>query len=60
MLDVGRLEENALNDVAVQNLIVNMRNLLNNEEFSDVKLVRRGEAGNACLLAGLRKVAFWG
>jgi hypothetical protein len=39
VLDVGRLEENALNDVAVQNLIVNMRNLLNNEEFSDVKLV---------------------
>merc|ERR1712093_497929 len=39
VLDVGRLEENALNDVAVQNLIVNMRNLLNSDEFSDIKLV---------------------
>merc|ERR1711964_66314 len=39
ILDVGRLEENAPNDAAVQALIVNMKRLLNSEEFADVKLI---------------------
>lgn len=42
VLDVGRLEENALSDVAVQSLIHNMRSLLNDPEFSDVQLVVDG------------------
>lgn len=39
LLDVGRLEENALNDVAVRMLIDNMRRLLNNPDFSDVTFI---------------------
>ena len=43
MLDVGRLEENALNDVAIGNVINNMRRLLNNPEFSDVTFLVEGK-----------------
>lgn len=39
ILDVGRLEESALNDVAVHSLIENMRKLLNNPDFSDITFV---------------------
>lgn len=39
ILDVGRLEESALNDVAVHSLIENMKKLLNNSDFSDITFV---------------------
>mmetsp|Transcript_5359 Transcript_5359/g.16717 ORF Transcript_5359/g.16717 Transcript_5359/m.16717 type:complete len:526 (-) Transcript_5359:145-1722(-) len=39
ILDVGRLEESALNDVAVHTLIENMRRLLNSPDFSDITFV---------------------
>jgi len=38
VLDVGRLEESALSDVAVHRLIENMRKLLNSQDFSDITL----------------------
>jgi len=43
MLDVGRLEENALNDVAVHTLIENIGRLLNNPEFSDITFTIQGK-----------------
>jgi len=43
MLDVGRLEENALNDVAIGNMINNMRRLLINPEFSDITFIVEGK-----------------
>merc|ERR1719159_1840769 len=43
VLDVGRLEESALNDVAVSTLIENMRNLLNSPDFSDITFVVEGK-----------------
>jgi len=43
VLDVGRLEESALNDVAVHTLIENMRRLLNNSDFSDITFVVEGK-----------------
>merc|ERR1712007_238976 len=43
VLDVGRLEENALNDVAVHTLIENMRRLLNNPDFSDITFIVQGQ-----------------
>lgn len=39
ILDVGRLEESALNDVAVHRLIENMRRLVNNPDFSDITFI---------------------
>ncbi|CAK0875638.1 unnamed protein product [Prorocentrum cordatum] len=43
VLDVGRLEESALNDVAVHTLIENMRRLLNSPDFSDITFVVEGK-----------------
>merc|ERR1712070_785580 len=43
VLDVGRLEESALNDVAVHTLIENMRRLLNAPDFSDITFVVEGK-----------------
>lgn len=43
VLDVGRLEESALNDVAVHTLIQNMRKLLNDPDFSDITFVVAGQ-----------------
>mmetsp|Transcript_88738 Transcript_88738/g.185549 ORF Transcript_88738/g.185549 Transcript_88738/m.185549 type:complete len:522 (-) Transcript_88738:66-1631(-) len=43
ILDVGRLEESALNDVAVHRLIENMRKLLNSPDFSDIAFVVQGQ-----------------
>mmetsp|Transcript_74769 Transcript_74769/g.139590 ORF Transcript_74769/g.139590 Transcript_74769/m.139590 type:complete len:512 (+) Transcript_74769:72-1607(+) len=43
ILDVGRLEENAMNDVAVHTLIENMRRLLNNPDFSDITFIVQGQ-----------------
>jgi len=43
VLDVGRLEESALNDVAVHTLIENMRRLLNSPDFSDITFVVQGQ-----------------
>jgi len=43
ILDVGRLEESALNDVAVHMLIQNMRRLLNSPDFSDITFVVQGQ-----------------
>ncbi|CEL93311.1 unnamed protein product [Vitrella brassicaformis CCMP3155] len=54
VLDIGRLEEDALNDVAVRNLIDNMRKLVNNSEFSDITIVvenREIHAHKAILVA---------
>jgi len=43
VLDVGRLEESALNDVAVHTLIENMRRLLNDPDFSDITFIVQGQ-----------------
>jgi hypothetical protein len=43
VLDVGRLEESALNDVATHILIGNMRRLLNSPDFSDITFVVQGQ-----------------
>merc|ERR1711879_818128 len=43
VLDVGRLEESALNDVAVHTLIENMRRLLNSPDFSDITFLVEGK-----------------
>lgn len=43
VLDVGRLEESALNDVAVHTLIENMGRLLKSGEFSDITFVVEGK-----------------
>jgi len=39
ILDVGRLEESALNEVAVHSLLENMRRLLDAPDFSDITFV---------------------
>ena len=36
ILDIGKLEENEINNQAVTNLIVNMRTIINNPTFADV------------------------
>ena len=36
ILDIGKLEENEINNEAVSNLITNMRKIINNPTFSDV------------------------
>jgi len=43
ILDVGRLEESALNDVAVHLLIENMKKLLNSPDFSDITFLVQGQ-----------------
>eukprot|EP00928_Gymnodinium_smaydae_P078349 TRINITY_DN6222_c0_g1_i1.p1 TRINITY_DN6222_c0_g1~~TRINITY_DN6222_c0_g1_i1.p1 ORF type:complete len:526 (+),score=114.64 TRINITY_DN6222_c0_g1_i1:260-1837(+) len=43
VLDVGRLEESALNDVAIYTLIENMRRLLNDPDFSDITFIVQGQ-----------------
>ena len=35
-MDIGKLEENEINNEAVNNLINNMRKLINNSTFADV------------------------
>jgi hypothetical protein len=35
-LDIGKLEENEINNEAVNSLITNMRKIINNSTFSDI------------------------
>ena len=39
ILDIGKLEENEINNEAVTNLITNMRKIINNHTFSDVVFI---------------------
>lgn len=36
ILDIGKLEENEINNEAVNSLITNMRKIINNPTFSDI------------------------
>jgi hypothetical protein len=42
-LDIGKLEENEINNEAVSNLITNMRKIINNPTFADVVFMIEGK-----------------
>jgi len=44
ILDIGKLEENEINNEAVNSLILNMRKIINNPTFSDVVFMVEGQA----------------
>lgn len=44
LLDIGKFEENALNDEANQHFIQNMASLIDNPEYSDIKIMVEGRA----------------
>lgn len=43
ILDIGKLEENEINNEAINNLIVNMRKIINNPTFADVMFIVEGK-----------------
>jgi hypothetical protein len=43
ILDIGRFEESALNDESNENFVANMASLINNPEFSDLRIVVEGK-----------------
>lgn len=43
ILDIGKLEENEINNEAVNNLISNMRKIVNNPTFADVVFIVEGK-----------------
>jgi hypothetical protein len=43
LLDIGKFEESALNDEANQHFVSNMASLINNPEFSDLKILVEGK-----------------
>lgn len=42
MLDIGKIEESALNDEANQHFVTNMASLINSPDFSDIKIIVEG------------------
>jgi hypothetical protein len=42
-LDIGKLEENEINNEAVNSLITNMRKIINNSNFSDIVFIVEGK-----------------
>ena len=43
LLDIGKFEESALNDEANQHFVANMASLINNPEFSDLRIIVEGK-----------------
>jgi hypothetical protein len=43
ILDIGKLEENEINNEAVNSLIQNMRKIINNPQFADVVFLVEGK-----------------
>ena len=42
-MDIGKLEENEINNEAVNSIITNMRKIINNPYFSDIVFIVEGK-----------------